>query len=60
MEVKIRFRKDHSMEIDGRVRQFTANEEIEIDQDQAVGLIRDGVALPGGVQHGKPVRQTWE
>jgi chromosome condensin MukBEF MukE localization factor len=55
MKTMIRFKKSHEMRIDGQVRRFVAEQAIEVEQGEAIRLIRDGIALPGGFQCGAPV-----
>lgn len=54
MKVSIRFKRDHQMEIEGKVRQFRGKEIVEVEEEVARYLFKEGIVLPGP-EHGATV-----
>jgi hypothetical protein len=56
---KIRFKKNHTLRIDGREIRFVPGDEVEVEEKEGIELIRRGIALPG-LQHGAAVSNIFE
>jgi hypothetical protein len=56
MKYPIRIKKKCEVKIDSVLRSFEGGEEIEVGEEEGRGLIGRGLALPAGVQYGRPVR----
>lgn len=56
MRKKIRIVKPCRLKIRGQMRLCQKHDEVDLDEEEAIHLIKVGIAVPGGVHHGRPVR----
>jgi hypothetical protein len=55
---RIRFLRKCDIRIAGALRSLKRDEEIEVSEEEGQDLIRRGLAVPGGEQHGPAVRMN--
>jgi hypothetical protein len=55
MKVSVRFKKPYRMVLEGRMLSFRADQVVDLEQEFAIRLFKQGIVLPGP-QIGKPLK----
>jgi hypothetical protein len=57
MKREIRFKKIHTLRIDGKEKRFMVDDTVEVEENEGKELIRLGVAVPG-LQEGQAINMN--